>query len=105
MKRSAILVNTSRGPVVDELALYKALKERRIASAGLDVFEREPIEPENPLLRLDNVVLLPHIGSASRDTRIAMGDLAVENMMAALRGRIPPSLVNKELLKTKPLRG
>ncbi|OGD46171.1 D-glycerate dehydrogenase [Candidatus Bathyarchaeota archaeon RBG_16_48_13] len=105
MKRSAIIVNTSRGPVVDEMALYRALNERRIAGAGLDVFESEPIDQENPLLRLDNVVLVPHIGSASRDTRIAMGDLAVENMMAALRGRIPPSLVNRELLKTKPLSG
>jgi len=103
MKRSAILVNTSRGPVVDELALYKALNERRIAGAGLDVFEREPIEPENPLLRLNNVVLVPHIGSASIDTRIAMGDLAVKNLMATLQGRMPPALVNKEILKTKPL--
>jgi glyoxylate reductase len=102
MKKSVVLVNTSRGAVVDEVALYKALKERRIASAGLDVYEEEPISLNNPLLELDNVVLLPHIASATVETRTAMADLAVENVIAVLQNKIPPSLVNKEALKIRP---
>jgi len=104
MKKSAILVNTSRGPVVDEQALYEALKEKKIAGAGLDVFEKEPVELGNPLLKLDNVVLLPHIASATIETRIAMADLAVENLIAVLQGRMPLSLVNREVLKIRPLK-
>ncbi len=93
MKRTAILVNTSRGPVVDEEALANALEARTIAYAGLDVFEREPqVHPR--LLTLENVVLAPHIGSASIDTRRKMSLLAVENCIAALAGRRPPNLVN-----------
>lgn len=97
MKPTAVLVNTSRGPVVDEEALAEALEKRVIRGAGLDVFEHEPkVHPT--LLKLDNVVLVPHIGSASVDTRRKMSMLAVENCAAALEGRRPPNLLNPEVL-------
>ncbi len=93
MKKSALLVNTSRGAVVDEAALAKALGECWIAGAGLDVFEREPeVNPE--LLKLSNVVLAPHIASASIDTRREMSLLAARNAVEALEGRRPPTLLN-----------
>ena len=96
MKRTAIVVNTSRGPVVDEKALVRALKTGRIAGAALDVFEREPeIEPE--LLHMENVVLAPHVGSASHETRLKMSSIAAENVIAALRGEKPPNIVNPEV--------
>jgi glyoxylate reductase len=101
MKRSAYIINTSRGSVVDEMALVDALKERRIAGAALDVFETEPVKAGNPLLRLDNVVLTPHIGSASTETRTAMAVLAAKNLAAALRGERPPNLVNRDVLSNK----
>ena len=88
MKRTAILVNSARGPVVDEEALAWALKERLIAAAGLDVYEREPIVHPD-LLGLENVVLAPHLGSATRETRTAMIALAVDNVIAVLEGRAP----------------
>ena len=88
MKRSAYLINTSRGPVVDEAALAWALRSRLIAGAALDVYEREPeVHPE--LLALENVVLAPHLGSATTDTRTAMADLAASNVIAVL-GDEPP---------------
>ena len=88
MKRSAVLVNASRGPVVDEAALARALREGGIAAAGLDVFEEEPtIHPD--LLPLANVVMAPHIASASRETRLAMATLAVKNCLAVLEGKPP----------------
>jgi glyoxylate reductase len=88
MKPTAVLVNAARGPIVDEAALARALREGWIAGAGLDVFEDEPrIHPD--LLLLPNVVLAPHIGSASRDTRVAMATLAVRNCIAVLEGKPP----------------
>jgi glyoxylate reductase len=88
MKRTAILVNTARGPVVDEEALAWALQERLIAAAALDVYEREPIVHE-ALLSMENVVLAPHLGSATRETRTAMIDLAVRNVIEVVHGRAP----------------
>jgi glyoxylate reductase len=100
MKRSAYLVNIARGPVVEEGALVRALKDGRIAGAALDVFEREPeVHPE--LLELDNVVLTPHIGSATLDTRRRMASLAVAGVLAALRGERPGNLVNPNVWPSK----
>jgi glyoxylate reductase len=97
MKKTAYLVNASRGPVVDEAALARALKEGWIAGAALDVFENEP-EVHPHLIGLPNVVLAPHIGSASHETRIKMSTLAVENCLAVLEGREPPTPVNPLVL-------
>ena len=93
MKATAILINTARGPVVDEAALARALSEHWIAAAGLDVFEREP-EVHPALLACSNAVLAPHIGSASVDTRLKMTMMAAENALAALTGKRPPNLLN-----------
>jgi glyoxylate reductase len=95
MKSTAVLVNTSRGPVVDEPALADALAGGVIFAAGLDVFEREP-DVHPTLLELDNAVVIPHLGSATVETRDAMGLLAAENLFAALEGRRPPTLLNPE---------
>jgi glyoxylate reductase len=86
MKRTAILVNTSRGPVVDEQALAQALQAKIISAAALDVTEREPIPPDSPLLKLDNLILTPHIASASVQTRTRMAVMAANNLIAGLRG-------------------
>jgi glyoxylate reductase len=104
MKRTAYLVNTSRGPVIDEEELYNALKERIIAGAALDVYEQEPIDPQSPLLGLDNVVLTPHIASASIETRTKMAVVAANNLVSVLRGEEPPNLVNPEVRKIRPLK-
>jgi len=96
MKPTATLINIARGGIVDDVALAKALKEGKLFAAGLDVFEGEPnVHPD--LLKLSNVVLAPHIASATEKTRRAMVDLAVENLRAALDGKRPPSLINQEL--------
>jgi len=93
MKKTAILINTSRGPVVDENALVKALKEKQIWGAGLDVYENEP-DIEEELISLDNVVLLPHLGSATNETRNKMAMMAAENVVAVLNGQKPVNPVN-----------
>jgi glyoxylate reductase len=95
MKPTAVIVNTSRGPVIDEAALAEALAGGELFAAGLDVFEKEP-EVHERLLDLDNAVVIPHLGSATVETRDAMGMLAVENVTAALEGRRPPTLLNPE---------
>ena len=97
MKPTAVLVNTARGPIVDEVALAEALRAGEIFAAGLDVYEREPQVAE-ALLDLDNVTLLPHLGSATEETRTAMGLLAVENLMAGLSGQRPRCLLNPDAL-------
>ena len=98
MKPTAILINTARGPIVDEKALVRALQSKTIAAAGLDVFENEPaVEPE--LLSMENVVLLPHIASASLKTRTLMATMASDNIVAHYKGERPPNIVNPEVLE------
>lgn len=99
MRPTAILVNTSRGPVIDEAALVAALREQRIGGAGLDVYENEP-EMAAGLQQLDNVVLLPHIGSASRGTRDQMAIMAADNALAMLGGQPAPTCVNPEVYES-----
>ncbi|MHA6139674.1 2-hydroxyacid dehydrogenase [Pseudomonas mohnii] len=94
MRPETIFINISRGKVVDEAALIRALSERQIRAAGLDVFEREPLGHDSPLLQLDNVVATPHMGSATHETREAMARCAVDNLLAALAGQRPVNLVN-----------
>jgi len=98
MKHSAFLINVSRGAVVDEAALIEALRTRRIAGAGLDVLQREPPSEDNPLLTLDNVVITPHLGSATVETRQAMAEMAVRNLLAVCSGAPPEAIVNPEAL-------
>jgi glyoxylate reductase len=98
MKPTAFLVNTSRGPIVDEKALVRALKEKRLAGAGLDVYENEPqVEPE--LLAMKNVVLTPHLGSAVAELRESMANVVADNILAILEGRRPPNCWNPEIYK------
>ncbi len=99
MKPGAVLVNTARGGVVDEMALAEALASGRLAAAGIDVFEREPLAGDHPLVGLENAVLTPHIGSASVGTRIRMLELAVENLLAGLDDRPLPHCANLEELR------
>ncbi|MEM9316150.1 MAG: D-glycerate dehydrogenase [Pseudomonadota bacterium] len=96
MKSDAVLINTARGGIVDEAALAEALSRGRLGAAGLDVFEREPVPPDHPLLGLPNVVATPHIGSATLATREKMADMAVINTLAALAGERMPSCANPE---------
>ncbi len=101
MKKTAFLINNARGPIVDEKALYKALKEGWIAGAAVDVFEQEPTPMQNPLLQLSNVVVAPHISSASYETRSRMAEMVAQNLIAFFEGKTPPNLVNPEVAKTK----
>jgi phosphogluconate 2-dehydrogenase len=94
MRPETIFINISRGKVVDEAALIEALRTGRIRAAGLDVFDREPLNQDSPLLQLNNVVATPHIGSATHETREAMARCAVDNLLAALAGERPANLVN-----------
>ncbi len=95
MKKSAIFINTSRGQTVDENALIQALQNKEILAAGLDVFDQEPVSTGNPLLKLPNVVTLPHIGSATHQTRFDMAMLAAKNLVAAVTGNEPPNIVQE----------
>ena len=97
MRRDAVFVNTSRGGVVDQVALGAALEAGEIAAAGLDVTTPEPLPPDDPLLRAPNLVVTPHLGSSTEQTRIAMASLAVDNLLAALAGERPPNLINPEV--------
>ncbi|HKA31976.1 MAG TPA: NAD(P)-dependent oxidoreductase, partial [Candidatus Binatia bacterium] len=98
MRPSAFLVNTARGPIVDERALVRALEERRIAGAGLDVYENEPmVEPG--LIGLPNAVLTPHLGSAALETRERMAGIVIDNIVAVIEGRRPPNIYNPEIYK------
>ena len=101
MKSSSILINIARGKVVDEATLIAALNEGQIGGAGLDVFEEEPVSADSPLLQMPNVVALPHIGSATHETRAAMAKLAVENLILALQGKSPRNAVNEQVLLAK----
>jgi glyoxylate reductase len=100
MKKTAVLINAARGPLVDPTALYKACSEKWIWGAGLDVFVKEPIPLDDPLLTLSNITTVPHIGSASRVSRDGMARKAAENLLAALSGKRPENLVNPEVMKT-----
>jgi glyoxylate reductase len=104
MKPTAWLVNTSRGPVVDQPALVAALREGRIAGAAVDVLEKEPPARDEPLLALPNVLVFPHIGTSTAETRLAMRELAVRNLIAALAGERPRACVNPQVLDGSPTR-
>jgi glyoxylate reductase len=98
MKKTAFIVNTARGPIIDEAALVRTLKAKKIAGAGLDVFEHEPKVPAD-LMRMKNVVLNPHLGSATREVRGVMANIVVDNIEALLAGHVTPNCVNPEVLK------
>ncbi len=98
MKRSAFLINTARGKVVDEEALAASLRDKKIAGAGLDVFENEP-QVHPLLLALPNVVMMPHVGSATGETRLRMALLAAQNLLDLLEGRRPKNLLNPEVFR------
>jgi len=102
MKPTAYLINTSRGPVVDEQALLETLRNGKIGGAGLDVYENEPALTPG-LVELENVILLPHVGSGTLETRFRMANMAVENLIAGLSGKVPPNLVNPEVLPKRRL--
>lgn len=101
MKKEAILINTARGPIVDEDALIECLKNETIAGAGLDVFQNEPIHSQNPLCNMDNVVLAPHIASASVQTRTKMAMMAAKSIVDVLHGKTPENVVNPEVINCK----
>lgn len=102
MKPNAIVINTARGPVIDPDALYEALKERRIFGAGLDVTEPEPLPMDSPLFTLDNIVIVPHIASASKTSRDQMSWMAAQNLIAGLKGERLPNCVNPQVYSSYP---
>jgi glyoxylate reductase len=102
LKPNAVLVNTSRGGVLDQAALYQTLKEQRIFAAALDVTDPEPLPMDSPLLELDNCIILPHIASASVQSRDMMAFLAAENLIAGLNGEKLPHCVNPEVYEKSP---
>ena len=97
MEKKPILINTSRGPIVDEAALIQALREGRLSGAGLDVLEKEPPDPQNPLLEMDNVILSPHVGFYSVESISELKGRTAENVSAVLLGKLPKSVVNREV--------
>jgi len=97
MKETAIFINGSRGKTIVEKDLIEALENKEIAAAGLDVFEKEPVDPDNPLLSMSNVVTLPHIGSSTYETELKMSELACDNILAGLSGKKPPTLINESV--------
>ena len=99
MKSSAYLINVARGPVVDQAALYEALRERRIAGAGLDVFEHEPIDPDDPILELDNVIVSPHAIGTTDETLLLVGQSACQAVLDVAAGRLPNHVVNRDVLE------
>ena len=101
MKESAIFINGSRGKTIVETELITALENKEITAAGLDVFEKEPVDDDNPLLDMPNVVTLPHIGSSTYATELAMSQLACDNLLAGLRGEKPPNLINETVWEDK----
>jgi glyoxylate reductase len=101
MKKNCVIVNTARGPIIDNIALFEALVERKIFAAGLDVTEPEPLPKNHPLLTLDNFVVTPHIASASINTRSKMANIAVDNLLAGLAGDPLPFSVNPQIVKRK----
>ena len=102
LKPTSILVNTSRGQVVDQEALYKALKSGQIAYAAIDVSEVEPIPMDDPLLTLENIIIAPHMASASTATRTKIATMAAANLVAGLQGKMLPNCVNPEVFKRVP---
>ena len=100
MKKSSILINTSRGPVVNESDLVEALKSKRIRSAGLDVFSTEPLNIDNPLISLSDIVLMPHLSSATLETRSKMSELAANNLLLVLQGKEPITIVNPDVVNS-----
>ncbi len=101
MKKTAYLINTARGGIVDEQALIDALRAGTIAGAALDVFEKEPVGTDNPLLTMTNVIVEPHLASGSIESRTAMAVLAAQNLVAGLKGEVPPNLVNRQVLESR----
>ena len=104
MKKTAFLINAARGPIVDEAALIRALNEGWIRGAGLDVFEQEPVQNDNPLLKMDNVILSPHALAQTDQTFMTMWDIIVKQMATILRGEVPRTLVNEDVLESVKLK-
>jgi len=98
MKPTAVLINTARGPIVDQNALVRALESHKIRGAALDVFEKEPLEPDSPLLKMDNVILTSHSVAWTEELFRDMGRIDCEGALAILRGKVPANVVNKEVL-------